>query len=249
VAGVDDGVACVLSATRPEDYGKRNPSFSGDYFKLSGRLEADTLESFVVVAGVELQLYIKVEFLHLKNVIEETVSNSKQSIAQVPTGIKIISMSLRKDIWQRCQETELAEEITRRWEQLFITSGALYGYVGSTHFPRTDRLSQVNPTSRLPAPDLDARSVPAYVRVTDFDYTRFVERVYPINYISNIQLNKSGRRHELLEASGDVCSRLLRDAAGNEVGITLELINDSEMAEQHCAEILGNLLWDLTDSN
>lgn len=112
VAGFD-GLACVLTATRAADYGKRNPSFSGDYLKLSGRLEEDVLESFVVVAGVELQLHIKVEFLHLKNAFDETDS-SKQSVVPVPTGIKIVSMSLRKDIWQRCQETGLAEQITRR---------------------------------------------------------------------------------------------------------------------------------------
>lgn len=249
VAGFEDGLACVLSATKPDDYGKRNPSFSGDYFDLSGRLKKEELESFVVVAGVELQLYMKVEFLHLKTVISPTGRISDQPIAEVPNGMKIVSMSLREDIWYGCQKSGLSQEITRRWEELFITSGALYGYAGSTHFPKTDKFAQVNPQLRASASDDKARGAPKYVRVIDFDYTRFVEGVYLINYISKIQLDNSGRRSRIVVASTDVRSRVLRDAAGNEVGMAVELENDSEVCKQHCTEILGNLLWDPTESD
>ena len=249
VAGLDDGLACVLSATKPEDYGKRKPSFSGDYFEWSGYLKEQELESFVIVAGVELQLYIKIEFRHLKKTLESTDRISDLSSLEVPDGTKIVSMSLRKDLWQRCQQSGLAEEITRRCEQLFVASGALYGYAGPTHFPKADRFAQVDPPFRSSASDDEAPRLSAYMRVTDLDYTRFVEGVYPINYLSNIQLDNSGSRDRILAASPDVRSRILRDAAGKEVGITVELTNDSDTAKQHCAEILEPLLRDPNHSD
>jgi hypothetical protein len=241
-AGFDDGLACVLSATKPEDYGKRKPSFSGDYFELSSRLKEDELESFVIVAGIELQLYIKVELRHLNKEVMITDKLSDLS-SDVPNGIKIVSMSVRKDVWQRCEQSGLAEEITRGWEKLFVASGALYGYIGPTHFPKADRFAQVDPAVKSTASDDEARGLPTYMRVTDFDYSRFVEGVYPINYISKVQLDNTGSRDSIVAASPDVHSRILKDADGNEVGITVELTNDSEEAKQHCLEILENLLW------
>jgi len=64
-----------------------------------------------------------------------------------------------------------------------------------------------------------------------------------------MQLDNSGTRNRLLAAIGDVRSRVLKDAEGNEVGIALELANDLEIDEQRSIEILGYLLWRPADSD
>jgi hypothetical protein len=192
---------------------------------------------------------MKVEFLHVTITPGATIASSDRPTTQVPNGIRIASMSLRKDLWHKCRDLGLADVIMQRWEQLFITSGAIYGYVTPTYFPRTDKSAQVTPDLRLVVSSTEERSAMTldhdipYMRVTDFDYTRFVEGVYQLSYVSETQLVNSGGRAQLLAASGDVRSRVLRDVAGQEVGVAVELLNDSDAARRHCAQIFGDLLW------
>jgi hypothetical protein len=69
----------------------------------------------------------------------------------------------------------------------------------------------------------------------DFDYTKFVEAVYQVNYVSSVQLEPAGIGDRILDASGDVIARVVTDLKGKPVGVALELKNDSRATKRFAA--------------
>ncbi|HKV81570.1 MAG TPA: hypothetical protein VJP02_25710 [Candidatus Sulfotelmatobacter sp.] len=243
-----EGPKCVLTVVKRSDYGKRRPSFIGDYFKYAKPLEQDDLESLSVIAGTGLQMHLTVEFAQMS---ASGTSGSESTATEVPDSIKIVSLSLESTLWKTCQESLIAGELSDRWTRLFTTSGALYGFSTATDLPRTSNTDLIGPErSPLQAYDSPGRialqpgdQIPQYPRIRDFDYAKFVEGVCRVNYISNTQLESSGARYRILAASGDLRAQVLKDPEGTEVGIAVELENDSSATKTHCAELFGNLLW------
>ncbi len=233
--------AFLLSARKVEDLGKRKGSVQGDYFKLQGSLDKFNF-AHVLIASRNWdsrggQLSFEAELIDTRLTtraqgLQAQDGGIANDVEEIPFGNKCVSMSIRKDVWRECEKSGISQEISRRWEQLFITVGALYGYCTSTKLPTGGKFALIG-----------GKQGPDYPRITDFDYSRFAEAVYPSNYISSIQMEKSGSRDRILAASGDVRSRILSDFAGKEIGVAVSLANDSESTKQHCAEIFGDLLW------
>jgi len=243
-----EGPKSVLTVVKRSDYGKRRPSFIGDYFKYAKPLEQNDLESLSVIAGTGLQMHLRVEFAQMT---ASGTSGSESTTTEVPDSIKIVSLSLGSSLWKKCQESLIASELSDRWARLFTTSGALYGFSTATDLPRTSNTDLIGPErSPLQAYDSPGRialqpgdQIPQYPRIRDFDYTKFVEAVCQVNYISNAQLESSGARDRILAASGDLRTQVLKNPEGTEVGVAVELENDSSATKTHCAELFGNLLW------
>lgn len=242
------GPKCVITVVKRSDYGRRRPSFSGDYFKYAKPLEQSELESLSVSAGTGLQMYFRIEFAQMKTI---GASDSEPTATEVPDGIKIVSFSLESSLWKKCQESLIANELSDRWTRLFTTSGGLYGFSTATDLPRTSNTNLIGPErSPLQAYDSQGRialqpgdQIPQYPRIRDFDYAKFVEAVCQVNYISNAQLESSGARDRILAASGELRARVLKNPESTEVGVVVELGNDASATKTRCAELFGDLLW------
>lgn len=241
------GPKCVITVVKRSDYGRRKPSFSGDFFKYAHPLDQSELESVSVSAGTGLQMCCRVEFAQMKTV----GASGSATATEVPDGIKIVSLSLESSLWKKCQESLIADELSHRWERLFTTSGGLYGFCTATDLPRTSNTNLTGPErSPLQAYDSQGRiamqpgdQITQYPRIRDFDYTKFVEAVCQVNYISNAQLETSGARDRILTAAGELRARVLKNPEGTEVGVIVKLGDDSMATKNRCAELFGNLLW------
>jgi hypothetical protein len=214
---------------------KQKPTAAGDFLKLRALLRQLPLETFSLSnrkwAAARTEIFLAFENVHYTYTYASSASSEPQKV-EVPNGVKVFSLSLRRDLWQKCQKDGISLRLLEEMEKLFIGLNCIYGY-GHEPLPLiTGRFCLISNT------DVEKK-----LRVVDFDYARHVEKIYRFNYLSTRLLAQLATPEKLHELNGDVDYKDLRDSSGQIKGAAIYLKNFSQSVIGRVAASLRPLVW------
>jgi hypothetical protein len=222
-----------LVVRKKPEAGEQEATASGDFNKLRGLLDQLSFESFRLgdrkweTAGTEI--FFVFENVHYGFVVDDAKELRK---IEVPRGMKILSLSVRLDVWQRCLTEGIAKALDERVEQLFSGLRCLYGYGTESALPITGRVCLIS--------DGTAQKK---LRIMDFDYSQFVEGVFQLNYLSNVHLQKTGPTTSLRQSTRDIECRDLRSRMDEKVGEAIYIKEWTSQAVELSSQFFRPLLF------
>ena len=211
---------------------KRKPTAAGDFSKFRHLLRELPLESFSLSnrqwPSETTELFVTFENAHYTY----TYSGSEPQQTEVPKAIKIFSFSVRKGIWEGCEKTGASLKVLANVEALFGAINCIYGY-GDARVP----LITGSPSL------IGNRELTQKIRIVDFDYTRYIEKIYRYNYLSSGLLERTGVPVRLRESSSRFQYKDLYDSSGNLRGGAIYLKDLSPPTVQEVTKLLSAVIW------
>jgi hypothetical protein len=127
-----------LIARQTEDPIKLEPTLQGEWEKCGAELRRLNIQNFSIsnkkwnTSGTELFFYFENVHNVARFIPQSIYSVDPQPIkVPIPEGIKILSLGLRRDVWEACERSGLAEKVSDEVESLFVDLDWAYGYAHS----------------------------------------------------------------------------------------------------------------------
>lgn len=227
-----------LIARQREDPIKLGPTLQGDWEKCRAELRRLHIQNFSIsnkkwnTSGTGVFLYFENVHTIARYIPQSIHSVDPEPVKiSIPEGIKILSLALRRDVWAGCEQSGLAEEITREVESLFLDLDWTSGYAHSPARLITGRYSLIGAHG-------DNK-----IRIVDFDYAHRVEQIYKTNFLSNslLQQLKDPSRLNTLPRNQIRYDILSKD--GRTKGGVLHLLDYSPKTIEAAAFALEPLVW------
>jgi hypothetical protein len=127
-----------LISRQTEDPIKLEPTLQGEWEKCRAELRRLNIQNFSIsnkkwnTSGTELFFYFENVHNVARFIPQSIYSVDPQQIkVPIPEGIKILSLGLRRDVWEACERSGLAEKVSDEVESLFVDLDWAYGYAHS----------------------------------------------------------------------------------------------------------------------
>lgn len=210
---------------------KRKPTVSGDFFKFRHLLPELPLAGFSL-SNSKWPAETTELFVTFENVrYMYAYSGPQPRQIEMSTGVKIFSFSVRKDIWGECERNRASLELLDNLETLFSAINCIYGY-GDASVPLIPGGLAL----------IGNREGTRRIRIVDFDYTSFIEKIYQYNYLSTRLLAQTANPAGLRDANDHFQYKDLHDSSDQVKGAAIYLKKFSSATIRQLTELLGGVI-------